>query len=150
MSNLVKILSSHDTSSPSSQRILTLLQSRVKPAELTSVDRKNNQVEDAKSPAVEYLQSVSSSLPSQSAPFELEVVDRKRATPDQWNTIGSYLCKNKRSEVEMLKGEKGAILVNWDDGQALQTEDAVQGLLDGLSKHQETQTQGSWWTRWLS
>lgn len=130
---------------------MTLLQSQIKPADSTLVNGKNSQVEDAKSPAAEYLKTASSALPSHSAPFELEIVDRMRATPDQWNTIGSYLSKNKRSEVEMLKGEEGAILVNWDDGQALQTEDAVQGLLDRLSKQQETQKKGSsWWKGWLS
>jgi hypothetical protein len=60
------------------------------------------------------------------------------------------LSKSKRSQVEQLKDEEGAILVNWDDGQALQTEDAVQNLLSQLANDKEKVTGNSWWQRWTS
>lgn len=92
------------------------------------------QGENQQSPANEYLNSASSQQSTSTAPFELEILDRAKATSDQWNTIGSYLAKNKRSQVEELKDEQGAIVVNWEDGQALQTEESVQALIDRLSK----------------
>jgi hypothetical protein len=83
-------------------------------------------------------------------PFELEIVDRRKATPDQWNTIGSYMNKSKRSQIIQLMDEEGAILVDWDDGQVLQTEDAVQNLLYQFTKEKETSKGASWWQRWTS
>lgn len=78
-------------------------------------------------------------------------MDKARATPDQWNIIGSYLSKNKRSQVEELKGEEGAFLVDWDDGKVLQTEEAVEKLISGMTSGEKgAQSKGSWWSRLLS
>ncbi|UZJ52042.1 hypothetical protein CBS101457_001362 [Exobasidium rhododendri] len=124
----------HDASSPSSQRVLSLLQARVRPSgQQDSVNE-----EDLKSPAEMYLRSASSQQAVPTAPFELEVVDKRGATSDQWNTIGAYLQKNKRSQVEQLKDEEGALVVDWD-GQVLQSEEEVKSFLDRLTKQEETQ-----------
>lgn len=93
------------------------------------------------SPAEEYLKSASSQEKTSSAPFELEVVDKRSATTDQWNTIGAYLQKNKRSQVEELKDEEGPLVVDWD-GQVLQSEDAVKSFLDRLPKSKEDRKSG--------
>lgn len=130
---------SHDASSPSSQRILSLLQARVRPDALSASGATASASgaapsQDNGSPARKYLDAASSQQATSSAPFELEVLDRSKATSDQWNTIGSFLSKNRRSQVEQLKEEQGPLVVNWEDGQALQTEGEVQTLLDRMSK----------------
>jgi hypothetical protein len=127
---------SHDASSPSSQRILSLLQARIKP------EGHQASTSDLKSPADEYLKSASSPINIPNAPFELEVVDKRSATSDQWNTIGAYLQKNRRSQVERLKDEDGAIVVDWD-GQVLQSEGEVNTFLEQLSSKEVDQKSGS-------
>lgn len=133
---------SHDATSPSSQRILSLLQARARPATASlgddDVTTNKTQDNDNASPAEEYLKSASSQQSNPTAPFELEVVDKRNATSDQWNTIGAYLKKNKRSQVEELKGEEGCLVVDWD-GQVLQSEDAVKNFLDRLPNQTKDQ-----------
>ena len=84
----------------------------------------------------QYLKEAATGNADQEPAFELEIVERSKATMDQWKVIASYLEKTKnelkQSRIEALKDEQGPIVVDWDDGLALQNEDEVKRLVDQL------------------
>jgi hypothetical protein len=133
-----KLLTVFHDSSPTSQRVVSLLQSRYKLAPPPIPNRETSSSSSSSSPAQAYLDSASSpNQSSSSSPFEIEIVEKRKATRDQWDTIGSYLSKHKRSQVEALKDEEGPLVVDWD-GQVFQTEEAIEKFLDQITKEGES------------
>lgn len=127
-----EIYISHDSTSKSSQHIRCLLEKRNKIAQVT---RNIDGAQRPKAPVEDYLDEVKSApIGHQDVIYELEVVDRNRATPDQWRTIGSFLHKNRQSQVEQLKDENGPVLVNWDDGIVAKSEAAAERMIANLEQ----------------
>ncbi|PWN36292.1 uncharacterized protein FA14DRAFT_172846 [Meira miltonrushii] len=128
--------SSHDSHSSSSQRILNILQSRSKPASELVSDQNTPPNADEPSRVKQYLKEAATGNADQEPVFELEVVERSKATMDQWKVIASYLEKTKNelklSRIEALKDEDGPIVVDWDDGLAVQNEEEVKQLVEKL------------------
>lgn len=135
------LLRSHDASSTTSLSVLNELKARARPpsvipgpfpagsgAEGSSQDSNHN------APIRKYLDEASSPVPTQDALFELDVIDRRRATPDQWRTVGAYLRQSRPSQIEALKDETGPIVVNWDDGEAVQNIDGVRRMIEKLEQ----------------
>lgn len=77
--------------------------------------------------------------------FELEVrsLPGERPTAEQWNLMGEYLDKRRRTDVELLKGEPGPFVVDWEGGAVERDEEGVKKLLDRLQKEQESGNKGN-------
>lgn len=131
---------SHDGQSSSSQRVLNILQSRSNSrSKLKNKEQDKPSNGDQPSRVKEYLQEAANGKLSDQEPiFELEIVERSKATIDQWKVIGSYLLKNqqndqiKQSQIESLKDQQGPIVVNWDDGLAIEKEEEVKEMINRL------------------
>lgn len=117
--------------------MLNILQSRSKPAsEITKDQETRSSNGDEPSRVKQYLKEAATGNVDQDPMFELEIVERSKATMDQWKVIASYLEKTKnelkQSRIEALKDENGPIVVDWDDGLAVQNEEEVKELIDKL------------------
>lgn len=145
---------SHDASSSVSQRVLKELQARAQAPSIvqggsggaqtkdsgsrTATPADEGHAEQQPSAAQQYLAKASSApAGTQDVLFQLDVVDRRRATPDQWRTVGAYLRRTRPSQIEALKDEAGPIVVNWDDGEAVQTVEGTQRLLAKLENEDD-------------
>lgn len=109
-------------------------------------DQNTSQNASEPSRVKEYLKEAATGNADQEPIFELEVVERSKATMDQWKVIASYLEKTKKelkqSKIEALKDEQGPIVVDWDDGLAVQNEEEVKELVKKLIDSQTGKTTG--------
>lgn len=113
-----------------SQNVLRILEARARPA---SVTLKHDKVDhQGKSPVRQYLDEAASAV-TIDPPFELEVVERTKATPDQWRVIGSYLNRTRQSQLQELREDEGPFVVDWDDGVVIRSESETEQLVNRLS-----------------
>lgn len=124
---------------------MKVLQARSKPATVMAGDKGKPSDDGGRgaghddqrqtAPARAYLDQAATAIEGE-PDFELEIVDRARATADQWRVIASYLHRPRASQVEALKDEQGPVVVDWDDGEVVQTEQETQTLVDRLAREQ--------------
>lgn len=122
---------SHDSRSPVSQKVRRLLEEKARPASVTL--KQHDDDAQATSPARRYLDEAASAV-TIDPPFELEIVDRIKATPDQWRVIGSYLNRTRQSQIQELKEDQGPFIVDWDDGVVIRSEEEAKELVSRLSE----------------